>query len=68
MGGVLGAWLVNVFRPILPYTLSFVAGAMIFVVIEEFIPESQAGKNSDLATMGAILGFAVMMLLDIAFS
>ena len=68
IGGVIGAWLVNISKPILPYALSFAAGAMIFVVIEELIPESQEGENSDLATMGAILGFTVMMILDVAFS
>jgi zinc transporter ZupT len=53
-------------RPILPYALAFAAGAMIFVVVEEVVPESQAGGHPDLATSGAILGFAVMMVLDVA--
>ncbi len=66
MAGVLGAAVVLVARPILPYALAFAAGAMIFVVVEELIPESQRGGNSDLATMGAILGFTVMMVLDVA--
>ncbi|MDD5062371.1 MAG: ZIP family metal transporter, partial [Candidatus Marinimicrobia bacterium] len=52
--------------PILPYALSFAAGAMIYVVVEELIPESQLESNSDVATTGAMLGFAVMMLLDVA--
>lgn len=66
VAGVLGAALVLFMRPILPYALSFAAGAMIFVVVEELIPESQRGDNTDLATMGAMGGFAVMMLLDVA--
>jgi ZIP family zinc transporter len=53
-------------KPLLPYALAFAAGAMIFVVVEEVIPESQRGGNTDLATMGAMLGFAVMMVLDVA--
>ncbi|MCG8453200.1 MAG: ZIP family metal transporter [Spirochaetales bacterium] len=64
--GVLGALLVVVMRPILPYALAFAAGAMVFVVIEELIPEAHEHKNIDLATMGAILGFTVMMTLDVA--
>jgi ZIP family zinc transporter len=63
---VLGAAAVVAMQPILPYALAFAAGAMIFVVVEELIPESQAHHNNDFATMGAILGFAVMMLLDVA--
>ncbi len=65
VAGVIGAAAVIVAQPILPYALSFAAGAMIFVVIEEVIPESQRGGNTDLATMGGMLGFAVMMLLDV---
>jgi ZIP family zinc transporter len=53
-------------RPILPYALSFAAGAMIFVVVEDVIPESHREGNVDLATTGAMLGFAVMMTLDVA--
>lgn len=66
IAGVLGALAVTIARPILPYALSFAAGAMIFVVVEEVIPESQHNGNSDLATLGAMIGFAVMMLLDVA--
>ena len=61
-----GAAAVLAVRPILPYALAFAAGAMIFVVVEELIPESQQHGNTDLATLGAMLGFAVMMLLDVA--
>ncbi|UCD18116.1 MAG: ZIP family metal transporter [Candidatus Zixiibacteriota bacterium] len=66
VAGVLGAALVIIARPILPYALAFAAGAMIFVVIEELVPESQTGGHSHAATLGAILGFAVMMTLDVA--
>ena len=65
ISGVIGALLVVFIRPILPYALSFAAGAMIYVVVEELIPESQGG-HSDIATVGAMLGFAVMMLMDVA--
>jgi len=64
--GVLGAAAVLIARPVLPYALAFAAGAMIYVVVEELIPESQGGGNTDIATMGAMFGFAVMMLLDVA--
>jgi len=67
VAGVLGALAVVVARPLLPYALAFAAGAMIFVVIEEVIPESQCGGNTDLATLGGMLGFALMMTLDVAF-
>jgi ZIP family zinc transporter len=66
IAGVLGAAVVLIARPILPYALAFAAGAMIFVVVEEVIPESQCGGTPDIATMGTMLGFAVMMLLDVA--
>lgn len=66
VAGVIGAATVIVAQPILPYALAFAAGAMIFVVIEELIPEAQRGGNTDLATMGGMVGFAVMMLLDVA--
>jgi ZIP family zinc transporter len=65
MAGVLGAVAVIVARPILPYALSFAAGAMIFVVAEELIPESQR-EGTDIATIGVMVGFAVMMMLDVA--
>jgi ZIP family zinc transporter len=66
LAGILGAALVLIARPILPYALAFAAGAMIFVVVEEVIPESQTGGHSDAATLGAMLGFALMMTLDVA--
>lgn len=65
IAGVLGAGLVLLMAPILPYAMSFAAGAMIYVVAEELIPESQGNGNVDLATMGVIGGFAVMMMLDV---
>lgn len=67
VAAVLGAAAVFLIQPILPYALGFAAGAMIFVVVEEVIPESQRGGNTDLATMGAMIGFGVMMVLDVAF-
>jgi ZIP family zinc transporter len=66
IAGVLGAAAVIYMRPVLPYALAFAAGAMIYVVVEELIPESQLEKNTDVATMGAMFGFAVMMTLDVA--
>jgi len=66
VAGVIGAAVVMLARPLLPYALAFAAGAMIFVVVEELIPESQQAGNTDLATMGAIFGFMVMMTLDVA--
>lgn len=66
VAGVLGAVAVSFFTPILPYALAFAAGAMIFVVVEEVIPETQQDKNTDIATLGFIGGFVVMMSLDVA--
>ncbi len=66
IAGVLGAFAVILIKPMLPYALAFAAGAMIFVVVEELIPESQLEKNTDIATLGAMGGFAVMMTLDVA--
>lgn len=68
IAGVLGAAAVFLIRPILPYALSFAAGAMIYVVVEELIPEAQSGHETHMSTWGAMLGFAVMMLLDVALS
>lgn len=66
VAGVLGAVAVIYMQPLLPYALSFAAGAMIYVVAEELIPESQAEKHSDVATIGVMVGFAIMMTLDVA--
>ena len=63
---VIGAATVMYALPILPYALAFAAGAMIFIVVEEVIPESQSGGHTDSATMGLIAGFIVMMILDVA--
>ncbi len=65
VAAVLGAWAVMTFQPILPYALSFAAGAMIFVVVEEVVPESQQSKYTDVSTLGFIGGFMVMMTLDV---
>lgn len=66
IAGVIGAAAVLVSTTILPYALAFAAGAMIFVVVEDLVPESQREGNTDLATMGVISGFAIMMVLDVA--
>ena len=68
IAGVIGAALVMYMEAVLPYALAFAAGAMIFVVVEELIPEAQSGSkgSADLATMGCIAGFTVMMILDVA--
>ncbi len=66
IAGIIGAWAIIIMKPILPYALSFAAGAMMFVVIEELIPESQLGAHADIVTMGSMLGFSTMMLLDVA--
>jgi ZIP family zinc transporter len=66
LAAVLGAAFVLAAEPMLPYALAFAAGAMIFVVVEEVIPESQRGGNTDFATMGAMIGFTVMMFLDVS--
>ncbi len=68
VAGVLGAAAVIVIQPLLPYALGFAAGAMIYVVVEELIPESQLAKNTHRATIGAMLGFAVMMILDVGMA
>jgi zinc transporter, ZIP family len=66
IAGACGALAVVAARPLLPYALAFAAGAMIFVVVEEVIPESQRSGHGDLATGGVMAGFAVMMMLDVA--
>ena len=65
IAGVVGAAAVIAMRPILPYALAFAAGAMIYVVVEEVIPETQRDKYTDVATLGFIGGFIVMMSLDV---
>lgn len=66
IAGVIGAALVLLITPLLPYALAFAAGAMIFVVVEELIPESQSGNETDMSSIGAMVGFATMMVLDVA--
>jgi zinc transporter, ZIP family len=66
--GVLGALAVVYMEPILPYALAFAAGAMIYVVVEEVIPETQRDKYTDVAVLGFIGGFLVMMILDVGLS
>ena len=66
VGAVVTILLTSLVTPILPYILSFAAGAMIYVVVEELIPEAQSGEHSNIGTIGTALGFALMMLLDVA--
>ena len=66
LGAIATILLTALVTPILPYILSFAAGAMIYVVVEELIPESQAGTHSNIGTIGAAIGFALMMTLDVA--
>ncbi|MFB6306991.1 MAG: ZIP family metal transporter, partial [Flavobacteriales bacterium] len=66
IAGVIGALTVLWIEPVLPYALAFAAGAMIYVVIEEVVPETQRDKYTDFATMGFIIGFIIMMCLDVA--
>jgi len=66
IAGIIGALAVTFIQPLLPYALSFAAGAMIFVVAEEVIPGSQEAGNRDLASMSLMVGFTVMMILDVA--
>ena len=66
IAAVLGAATIVYVDPILPYALAFAAGAMIFVVVEELVPEAHRGKNGDIATMGVMIGFTIMMMLDVA--
>ena len=66
IGAVITILLTNLVVPILPYLLAFAAGAMIYVVVEELIPESQSGEHSNIGTIGVAIGFVVMMILDVA--
>jgi ZIP family zinc transporter len=65
VAAVIGALAVTASYALLPYALAFAAGAMVFVVVEELIPESQQGGSTDLATLGTLVGFVVMMILDV---
>ena len=66
IGAIITILLTSIVVPILPYLLSFAAGAMIYVVVEELIPESQAGEHSNIGTIGVAIGFVIMMILDVA--
>ncbi|MDR3259227.1 MAG: ZIP family metal transporter [Fusobacteriaceae bacterium] len=66
IGAIITILLTNMVVPILPYLLSFAAGAMIYVVVEELIPESQSGEHSNVGTIGTSIGFVIMMILDVA--
>jgi ZIP family zinc transporter len=66
LGALLMIALTRVMEPVLPYMLSFAAGAMLYVVIEELIPEASEGKHSNWSTMGFAIGFSIMMVLDVA--
>lgn len=66
IGAIITIFLTNIVLPILPYLLAFAAGAMIYVVVEELIPESQAGEHSNIGTIGVAIGLVVMMILDVA--
>lgn len=66
IGAIITILLTTSVVPILPYLLAFAAGAMIYVVVEELIPESQEGEHSNIGTIGVAIGFVIMMVLDIA--
>ena len=66
IGAIITILLTSTIISVLPYLLSFAAGAMIYVVVEELIPESQEGKHSNIGTIGVALGFTIMMILDVA--
>ncbi len=66
IGAIITIVLTNMVVPILPYFLSFAAGAMVYVVVEELIPESQSGDHSNIGTIGIAIGFVIMMILDVA--
>ena len=66
IGAIITILLTNAIVPILPYLLSFAAGAMIYVVVEELIPEFQSGEHSNIGTIGVAIGFVIMMILDVA--
>ena len=64
--GILGCWAVTVAEPVLPYALAFAAGAMIWVVFDDIMPEAHSAGNGKIASIGSIVGFIVMMSLDVA--
>ena len=66
VGALLTVWLASDIEPVLPYLLAFAAGAMLYVVVEELIPESAEGDHTNVATLGFAAGFVVMMILDVA--
>ena len=66
IGAIITILLTKAVVPVLPYVLAFAAGAMIYVVVEELIPESQDGQHSNLGTVGVAIGFVIMMILDVA--
>ncbi len=66
IGALLTILLASYITPVLPYLLSFAAGAMVYVVVEELIPEASEGDHSNIATIGFAVGFVVMMILDVA--
>lgn len=66
IGAIITVLLINIITPILPYLLSFAAGAMMYVVVEELIPEAQSGKHSNASLIGFMIGFVLMMILDVA--
>lgn len=66
VGAIITILLTGIIVPVLPYLLSFAAGAMIYVVVEELIPESQSGEHSNIGTIGVAIGFVIMMILDVA--
>ena len=66
LGALLTIWLASYIEPVLPYLLAFAAGAMLYVVVEELIPEASEGEHSNIATVGFAIGFVLMMILDVA--
>jgi zinc transporter ZupT len=66
IAGLIGAIAVNVMAAVLPYSLGFAAGAMVYVVVDDIVPEAHSSHNATLASWGVILGFAVMMAMDVA--
>lgn len=66
IGGLLTIWLASYITPFIPYLLAFAAGAMIYVVVEELIPEASEGEHSNIGTIGFAIGFVIMMILDVA--